>query len=63
MEKGGWNVHPLAAHTRDVDKLVYGMRARRTLEEDNPLFENFDGDAYMAEHYDAQAIPQKVLPE
>jgi len=53
VAEGGWNVHQLAAHTRDVDKLVYGMRARRTLEEDNPQFENFDGDAYMAEHYDA----------
>ncbi len=54
IEEGGWNVHQLAAHTRDVDKLVYGMRARRTLEEDDPQFDNFDGDAYMAQHYDAQ---------
>ncbi len=54
IETGAWNVHQLAAHTRDVDVLVYGMRARRTLQEDNPQFENFDGDAYMAEHYDAQ---------
>ena len=53
IETGAWNVHQLAAHTRDVDVLVYGMRARRTLQEDNPQFENFDGDAYMAEHYDA----------
>jgi len=53
IEESGWNVHQLAAHTRDVDKLVYGMRARRTLEENNPQFENFDGDAYMTEHYDA----------
>lgn len=54
IEEGGWNVHQLAAHTRDVDKLVYGMRARRTLEEADPQFDNFDGDAYMAQHYDAQ---------
>jgi len=38
----GWNVHQLAAHTRDVDKMIYGMRARRTLQEDNPEFQNFD---------------------
>ena len=56
IEEGGWNVHQLATHTRDVDKLVYRMRARRTLEENNPQFENFDGDAYMAEHYDAVKI-------
>ena len=52
LEEGGWNVHQVAVHTRDVDKLVYGLRARRTLAEDNPEFPNFDGDAYMAEHYD-----------
>lgn len=49
----GWNVHQIAAHTRDVQRLVYGLRARRTIEEENPLFENFDGDAYMQEHYNA----------
>ena len=53
LEEDGWNVHQVAVHTRDVDKLVYGLRARRTALEDNPEFQNFDGDAYMAEHYDA----------
>jgi len=53
LQAGGWNVHQLAAHTRDVDKLVYAVRTRRTAEEDNPEFQNFDGDAHMAEHYDA----------
>jgi hypothetical protein len=53
LEEGGWNVHQVAVHTRDVDKLVYGARARKTAEEDNPEFQNFDGDAYMAQHYDA----------
>ncbi len=52
VEPGGWSVHQLAAHTRDVDKLVYGARIRRTLSEDNPEFSNFDGDAYMAANYD-----------
>ena len=61
IEEGGWNAHQLAAHTRDVDKLVYGMRARRTLDEDNPQFENFDGDAYMAGHYDAQEDLSSML--
>jgi hypothetical protein len=53
LEEGGWNTHQIAVHTRDVDKLVYGLRARRTAMEDNPEFPNFDGDAYMAENYDA----------
>ncbi len=49
---GGWNVHQIAVHTRDTDRLVYGVRARRTLSEQNPRFENFNGDAYMTAHYD-----------
>ncbi|MBI3340534.1 MAG: maleylpyruvate isomerase N-terminal domain-containing protein [Chloroflexi bacterium] len=61
IEQGGWNTHQLAAHTRDVDKLVYGMRARRTLEENNPQFDNFDGDAYMAEHYDSREDLRSML--
>ena len=48
----GWNVHQLAVHTRDVDKTLYGARARRTIQEDNPEFQSFNGDAYMAGHYD-----------
>lgn len=59
--EAGWNVHQLAAHTRDVDKLVYGVRARRTVQEDNPEFSNFDGDAYMAAHYDAKEPLQNIL--
>lgn len=61
LEEGGWNVHQVAVHTRDVDKLVYGLRARRTTLEDNPEFQNFDGDAYMAEHYDASEPLDELL--
>lgn len=58
---GGWSVHRIAVHTRDVDQLVYGSRARRTLAENNPVFANFDGDRYMAEHYDANEALRDVL--
>ena len=61
IEEGGWNVHQVAVHVRDVDKLVYGMRVRRTLAENNPEFPNFDGEAYMAEHYDPQEPLREVL--
>ena len=61
LEEGGWNVHQVAAHTRDVDKLVYGARAWRTAEEDNPEFQNFDGDTYMAEHYNATEPLSEML--
>ncbi len=59
VQPGGWSVHQLAAHTRDVDQLVYGARARRTIVENNPTFQNFDGDAYMSQHYD----PREPLPQ
>lgn len=61
LEDGGWNVHQVAAHTRDVDHLVYGLRARRTVEEENPEFQNFDGDTYMAEHYNASESLSELL--
>lgn len=61
LDEDGWNVHQIAAHTRDVNDLVYGLRAKRTAQEDNPEFQNFDGDAYMAEHYDANLPLNEML--
>lgn len=58
---GGWNAHQLAVHTRDVDKLVYGSRARRTAVEDNPEFPNFDGEAYMKENYNPGEPLEELL--
>src|SRR5512142_3047667 len=57
----GWSVHQIAVHTRDVNKLVYGLRAHRTAQEDNPEFPNFDGDVYLAENYDASEALNDVL--
>lgn len=61
QQSSDWSVHQIAVHTRDVNRLVYGTRARRTGLEDNPEFENFDGDAYMAEHYDPEEPLNNVL--
>lgn len=61
LEESGWDAHQVAAHTRDVNRLVYGLRARRTAEEENPEFPNFDGDAYMAENYSAQEPLGEIL--
>lgn len=63
LEPGGWNIHQIAAHTRDVDKLVYGWRARKTAEETNPEFQNFDGEAYMAKHYIREEPLKNILDE
>jgi hypothetical protein len=51
----------VAAHTRDVNGLVYGLRARRTAQEENPEFPNFDGDTYMAENYNAREPLSEIL--
>jgi len=61
LEADNWNVHQVAAHTRDVDKLVYSLRAQRTAQEDNPEFQNFDSDAYTREHYSADESLQEML--
>src|SRR5512147_2919625 len=63
LEAGGWTVHQIAAHTRDVDKLVYGLRVRRTAAEQNPEFPNFDGEEYMAEHYSKSEPLGEILDQ
>lgn len=63
VDAGGWNTHQLAAHTRDVDKVVYGMRIRRTVEEDNPEFQDFDADEWMADNYSADEPLASLLDE
>ena len=56
-----WSVHQIATHARDVHLLVYRFRAQRTAQDDNPEFQNFDGDAYMAEHYDVHEPLNSIL--
>ncbi len=63
LEEGGWDVHQVATHTRDVDKLVYGSRARRTAVEHDPEFQNFDGQTYMAEHYSADEPLNNIMDD
>ena len=62
-DEGGWTTHQLAAHTRDVDKAVYGMRIRRTVEEENPVFKNFDADNWIATNYHADEPLASILDE
>ncbi len=63
VDQGGWNMHQLAAHTRDVDKVVYGMRIHQTSKEDNPVFQDFDADQWMAAHYNADEPLASILDE
>lgn len=61
VEDGGWNVHQIAAHVRDVQAQVYGTRIRRSVEEDVPVFDNFDGERWQAEHYVADEPLADIL--
>ena len=61
VDEEGWNVHQIAVHTRDVDELVYALRARRTAVEDNPEFPNFDGEAYMLRNYNSSEPIEEVV--
>ena len=63
VDEGGWNTHQLAAHTRDADKLVYSLRIRRTTDEDNPEFENFDQDEWMLSNYNPDEPLASILDE
>ncbi len=58
---GEWTVHQIASHTRDVDKMVYGERIQRTLNETNPTFKSFDADAWMAANYDKDEPLSKIV--
>lgn len=58
---GEWSIHQIAAHTRDIDQVVYGRRFRRTLNEENPLFQNFDAETWMAENYKAEEPLHSIL--
>ena len=60
---GGWNAHQLAAHTRDVQQVVYGMRIRRTAEEADPQFENFDAEGWNLDHYRVDEPLETILGE
>jgi hypothetical protein len=63
LDPGGWNTHQVAVHTRDTDILVYGLRVRRTAQEENPVFQNFDGEAWMAEHYNPDEPLASILDD
>lgn len=60
---GEWTAHQIAFHVRDVHREVYGMRIRRTLNEDNPEFKNFDPDKWMSAHYNRSEPVEKILDE
>lgn len=63
LEENGWNAHQLIAHVWHVDLHAYGLRVRRTMQEDYPLFQNYDGDAWMAGEYSPALSLDTMLTE
>lgn len=63
LSAGEWTVHQIAAHMRDLNHLVYDARARKTIQDENPLFENFDPETWMLSHYDPNEPMKKILEE
>ncbi|MFN2215798.1 MAG: DinB family protein [Anaerolineales bacterium] len=63
LEEGGWNVHQILVHMRDVNKQVYLPRLQRIMNEEDPKFQNFDGDVWMEVHYDPQEPFDSILNE
>jgi hypothetical protein len=62
IKPGEWSAHQVLFHTASVDEQAYGPRLRRILLEDRPALEDYDGDGWMAEHYDP-AAPMGVILE
>lgn len=60
---GERTAHQIAFYARGLNALVYDLRARRTLNEENPLFENFDPPTWLAQHYDPTEDYEKILSE
>jgi hypothetical protein len=63
LSKNSWNVHQIAVHVRDVDRQVYGMRLRQAVAQEHPIFQNFDGEAWLSAHYDPAEPLEKILEE
>ncbi|GAB4489555.1 MAG: hypothetical protein OHK0031_13210 [Anaerolineales bacterium] len=61
LESGGWSAHKIAAHVRDVHEQVYGLRLRRTANENSPSFANFDPDEWEKTGYKAGEALEEIL--
>ena len=61
--EGEWTLHQIASHTRDVQKLIYGVRVEKTLKEDDPWLESFDADEWMTTNYNPTEPLAGILHE
>jgi hypothetical protein len=61
--EGEWTLHQVAAHVRDIDRVVYNARIVRTLQEQDPLFQSIDPDEWMKENYNKDEPLAGILVE
>ncbi|MGD2253920.1 MAG: DinB family protein [Anaerolineales bacterium] len=61
LETGGWTPHQVLAHVRDVELQAFLPRMVRILEQNHPTLEDFDEQAWMAEHYHAGESTSALL--
>lgn len=59
----GWTQHQLLAHVRDAEIQAYAPRLERILAEEDPVFEDFDAEAWMDHRYDRGEAPQAIAAE
>jgi hypothetical protein len=57
----GQTVHRIAFLVRDINQHLFGVRIRKTLEEENPLFKDFDPDQWMRTHYREEEPLSEIL--
>jgi DinB superfamily len=60
---GEWNAHQILAHLRDVNREVYIPRLEQIVEFSNPVFQEFDGEQWMRDHFDPSESLKDVLKE
>jgi hypothetical protein len=58
-----WSIGEILAHLRDVEREVFQPRLRRTLHEDNPVFELFDQNQAAADRNYAEQSGRAALDE
>ena len=63
LERGGWSAHQVAVHVRDAEARAFAPRVVRIVEEDDPELPSFDGDGWMAAHYDRHESLDAILQE
>ena len=60
---GEWSVHKAISHLPDVEIQAYAPRLTRALDEDEPLFSDFNGTAWLQANYRPQEPLQSILGE